>query len=174
MSRRGPKIRLPKRRVEVPSHGADWEKERDIAIINEARSGNLLVIAKQNLAAWCHQESIDDAECQKLADLINYKASESAKLRAEAQLRQKAKKEKAPRTRKPKRKAAAQAFSFNTSNVPDGWREFTQSEKKDQWVNGAKYYSPDKSCWRFNPSEFARGRRGANAYPSDRIIVPIT
>lgn len=91
MSRKGPKIKLPssatmlakrskKKRIEVPEEGADWQRERDTAI-TEAERVNLFAIAKQNLGVWCHQESIDDAECQRLADLINYKTSEAARLR---------------------------------------------------------------------------------------------
>lgn len=228
MSRRGPKIRLPKReKVEVPSEGSDWQQERDA----EADRIELFAKAKISLGEWCRSESINDDACFVLAQLVQYKASESAKLRAEAQLRQQAKKKKAPRTRKSKtkqlpstsvapewriltpgetiregdeqthrfqsqeifypvskrnigeklvtcdlifRRKVESDNPFDASSVPDGWREFTQREKNGQWVDGARYYAANKSGWRFNPSEFARGRLGANACPAERIIVPIT
>lgn len=70
-----------KARVLVPEEGEDWRRERDSAAITEARREAIFAIAKQNLGEWCHRESIDDAECQRLADLINYKASEAATLK---------------------------------------------------------------------------------------------
>ena len=105
MSRRGPKIRLPKQeKVEVPSDGSDWQQERD-AEAAKAERVELFAKAKISLGEWCRSESINDDACFVFAQLVEYKASESAKLRAEAQLRQKAKKEKAPRTKKSKAKA---------------------------------------------------------------------
>lgn len=104
MSRRGPKIRLPKRKVEVPSDGSDWQQERD-AEAAKAERVELFAKAKISLGEWCRSESINDDACFVLAQLVQYKASESAKLRAEAQLRQQAKKKKAPRTKKSKANA---------------------------------------------------------------------
>lgn len=175
MNRRGPKIRLPKRRptLEVPSNGDDWEHERAV----EAQRKELFAKAKSSLAEWCHRESINDDACFALAQLVEYKASESAKLRVAAQLRQKAKKEKAPRVRKNKTKPVKVNpfdISFKTSGVPDGWRELKDDEKKAQWIDGARYYSASASKWRFNPAQRTRNRLGAHAVKCDRIIVPIT
>lgn len=75
----------------VPEEGESWEQERD-AVIKSQQAEKLLAqaryqrdelmeTAKMLLAVYCRKNSIDDAECQRIADRINYEYSEKNHLR---------------------------------------------------------------------------------------------
>ncbi len=84
----------------LPEEGGSWEQERDrVAMETIARLQNenavkaraeLMETAKMQLAVYCHKMSIDDAECQRIADRINYEHSEKNHLRNAKPLRSQA------------------------------------------------------------------------------------
>lgn len=71
----------------VPTEGDDWIEARDKSAIEFAekerkeqeakqRRADLMETAHMLLAVYCQSNSIDDAECQRIADRINYENSE--------------------------------------------------------------------------------------------------
>lgn len=83
-----------KRKVKptVPTEGEEWTAIRDKSVIEEAsrrereqrakqQRADLMEIASMQLAVYCRVNSIDDAECQRIADRINYEHSPKNHLR---------------------------------------------------------------------------------------------
>lgn len=72
-------------KLEVPVEGDDWMAVRDaeakVFIAEEQQRKvdqqriELMEIARMQLGVFCRKNSIDDAECQRIADRINYERS---------------------------------------------------------------------------------------------------